>query len=212
MQYASPATVSRAGMVFVDPKNLGYDPYWQRWLRSRPHPLERDYFQKLYELYVIGALAYILYGEVGFQQFKPLKLIVDQTGLNMVVQLCFMLDAMFPVNFDVEIDPESEIDEDLIESIYLVAIYNSLGASIVLEARTDFDTYIKKQCSKMGIDDKPEQKATTSKCKGIVRDDSNFFSFPRTSTSRPANFVRLLPGHREENLDGLEVARAGIRS
>lgn len=30
LNYASPATVSRAGMVFVDPKNLGYEPYWDR--------------------------------------------------------------------------------------------------------------------------------------------------------------------------------------
>lgn len=30
LNYASPATVSRAGMVFVDPKNLGYQPYWDR--------------------------------------------------------------------------------------------------------------------------------------------------------------------------------------
>lgn len=33
--YASPATVSRAGMVYVDPKNLGYEPYWKRWIRTR---------------------------------------------------------------------------------------------------------------------------------------------------------------------------------
>ena len=35
LQYASPATVSRCGMVYVEPKNLGYAPYWQRWLRSK---------------------------------------------------------------------------------------------------------------------------------------------------------------------------------
>lgn len=32
LNYASPATVSRAGMVFVDPKNLGYQPYWDRFV------------------------------------------------------------------------------------------------------------------------------------------------------------------------------------
>lgn len=36
LQYASPATVSRCGMVFVDPKNLRYTPYWQRWVTNRP--------------------------------------------------------------------------------------------------------------------------------------------------------------------------------
>lgn len=36
LQYASPATVSRCGMVFVDPKNLRYAPYWKKWVMDRP--------------------------------------------------------------------------------------------------------------------------------------------------------------------------------
>lgn len=31
LQYASPATISRCGMVYVDPKNLGYAPFFERW-------------------------------------------------------------------------------------------------------------------------------------------------------------------------------------
>lgn len=32
LQYASPATISRCGMVYVDPRNLGYEPYWHKWM------------------------------------------------------------------------------------------------------------------------------------------------------------------------------------
>jgi dynein heavy chain len=35
LQYASPATISRCGMVFVDAKNLGYAPYWERWVNEK---------------------------------------------------------------------------------------------------------------------------------------------------------------------------------
>lgn len=34
LQYASPATVSRCGMVYVDPKNLKYQPYWKKWVQQ----------------------------------------------------------------------------------------------------------------------------------------------------------------------------------
>lgn len=53
LAYASPATVSRAGMVFVDPKNLGYEPYWKKWLSSRPE-IE-------HELLMVSLFIFILY-------------------------------------------------------------------------------------------------------------------------------------------------------
>lgn len=35
LQYASPATISRCGMVYVDSRNLGYEPYVFSWLSRR---------------------------------------------------------------------------------------------------------------------------------------------------------------------------------
>lgn len=35
LQYASPATISRCGMVYVDNRNLGYEPFIWKWLNSR---------------------------------------------------------------------------------------------------------------------------------------------------------------------------------
>ncbi len=38
--YASPATVSRCGIVFVDPKNLGVEPFMWKWLNERPDKVQ----------------------------------------------------------------------------------------------------------------------------------------------------------------------------
>lgn len=35
MVYASPATISRCGVVYVDSNQLGYKPFWHRWLQHR---------------------------------------------------------------------------------------------------------------------------------------------------------------------------------
>lgn len=53
LQYASPATVSRCGMVFVDPKNLRYTPYWQRWVNDRSDVVWEEYMHCLH-LLILG--------------------------------------------------------------------------------------------------------------------------------------------------------------
>lgn len=35
LQFASPATISRCGMVYVDSRNLGYKPFIFKWLNAR---------------------------------------------------------------------------------------------------------------------------------------------------------------------------------
>lgn len=155
LQYASPATVSRAGMVYVDPKNLGYQPFWDKWIKGRP---EKEILQELYEKYIPPALSYIILGQIGPQQVTPLKTIIPQTGLNMVTQLCNMLDAIYPVPVD-EDGPiqQEEYDESLIECVFLEAIYYSLGACLTSECQEDFDVFIKKLCPMMPMEDNAEE-------------------------------------------------------
>ncbi|XP_075981627.1 dynein heavy chain at 89D [Anticarsia gemmatalis] len=157
LNYASPATVSRAGMVFVDPKNLGYQPYWDRWLRGRNNEEEREQMAGLFDHYVAGAINYIVFGMFGLQQQTPLKTIVPQTPLNLVVQLCYMISGLLPNRED----SNEEIDRTVVECVFMVSMYNSLGASIVDHGRLDFDNYVKKACPMMLVEDSPEKKATT---------------------------------------------------
>ncbi|KAG7265791.1 LOW QUALITY PROTEIN: hypothetical protein CRUP_036669 [Coryphaenoides rupestris] len=113
-EYASPATVSRCGMVFVDPKNLGYTPYWQRWISSRPVKDHED-LNKLFEKYVPKTIDMIVDGIVDGKQGRKLKTIVPQTDLNMALE-CYFLEALCC----------------------------SLGSSLLDDGRSTFDDFIKK--------------------------------------------------------------------
>ncbi|XP_056232067.1 dynein axonemal heavy chain 10 [Seriola aureovittata] len=134
LQYASPATVSRCGMVFVDPKNLRYTPYWQRWVNNRSDG-EQEVLNKLFEKYVPSSIDMIVDGIVDGKQGQKLKTVVPQTDLNMVTQLCLTLDALL----------ESESNSaEVLECYFLEALYCSLGATLLESARIKFDEFIKR--------------------------------------------------------------------
>ncbi|NXF04124.1 DYH10 protein, partial [Smithornis capensis] len=134
LQYASPATVSRCGMVFVDPKNLRYEPYWQKWVQQRENEEERFDLNRLFQKYVPYLIDMIVEGVVDGKQGKRLKTIVPQTDLNMVVQLTVMLDILV-------VQPENP---DVLESLFLEALYSSLGAALLDAGRIKFDANVKR--------------------------------------------------------------------
>ena len=83
LQYASPATVSRCGMVYVDPKNLGFKPFWERWVNALPEA-DRPEFIRLFDKYVPQCISLILEGFMDGRQGEKLKTIVPVTNLNLV--------------------------------------------------------------------------------------------------------------------------------
>lgn len=96
-------------MVYVDPKNLGYEPYWKRWIKSRPE-YEIEQLQLLYDRYIPPCIEFIIDGTDGTQQGTPLKTIIFQSNLNMVSQFCNIFDARFP-----QLESGEEYEADIIE-------------------------------------------------------------------------------------------------
>ena len=71
-------------MVYVDPKNLGYKPYWQKWVSGRSSKQEREDLNRLYEKYVPALIDMVVEGIQDGKQGEKLKTIVPLTNLNMV--------------------------------------------------------------------------------------------------------------------------------
>ena len=63
-----------------------------------------------------------------------------------MTQLCMMLDALLPSMEDETGKPKSSlgIGSEVMECHFLTALYWSLGASLIEESRSKFDTYVKR--------------------------------------------------------------------
>uniref|UniRef100_A0A8W7PMI7 AAA+ ATPase domain-containing protein n=1 Tax=Anopheles coluzzii TaxID=1518534 RepID=A0A8W7PMI7_ANOCL len=155
LAYASPATVSRAGMVYLDPKNLGYVCYWERWLKGR-YLEEQEMLQKTFSALIPAAIDYILEGVDGNNQEDPLELVIHQTNLNMVVQLCQFYDALFPMKTSA-----CPHEEDVVECGFVQCVYLSLGAALLEESRIRFDGFVKRNLEMIAAEDTRESPATT---------------------------------------------------
>ncbi|KAI5709065.1 hypothetical protein M8J76_009444 [Diaphorina citri] len=160
LQYASPATVSRAGMVYVDPINLGYQPYWTRWVNLNVKADEelRELLNGIFDKYIPSSLTLIHEGslpgqETGGEGTPPLKTIIPQTPLNMIVQLCQMLQASLD-----EANLGSMSPEEL-EAVFIQSVYASLGASLVAEAQTVFDAHVKNLTGFLNVVDSDDRLA-----------------------------------------------------
>ncbi len=93
LQYASPATVSRCGMVWVDPKNLGFEPFIQTWLSRRKHKEQTDLLARHLEKYCKPLIDFIIFGMNGGEYEPRVKTVIPLCDLNHVRQLCWMLEV-----------------------------------------------------------------------------------------------------------------------
>ena len=88
LQYASPATVSRCGMVFVDPKNLGFMPFYSRWVKARSGNDDKlaELMMLLYDKYMQNAIDFVQEGLVDGKPAKggPCTTIIPINSLAMV--------------------------------------------------------------------------------------------------------------------------------
>ncbi|TPX54389.1 hypothetical protein PhCBS80983_g05954 [Powellomyces hirtus] len=137
LQYASPATVSRCGMVYMDPKNLGYKPFFQRWVDARPNKTEGAVLLRMFSKYVPPCIEFVMEGTFEGFVADPLKRVIPVTALAMNSQLCAMMEVQLT-------DSKQHSQEAVIEAIFVQSLIWSVGASLIEDDRIKFSDGVKK--------------------------------------------------------------------
>ena len=85
---ASPATVSRCGMVYLEPSILGLQPFVECWLYRLPDPFfqHRETFQELFDKYLEESVDFIR---------RNCKEIVPSMDSNLTFSLLKLLECFF---------------------------------------------------------------------------------------------------------------------
>ena len=121
LSVASPATVSRCGMVYMEPESLTISPLIFSWLEGIPERLSeglRATLLSLFEKYIASSLTFLR---------RFLKETIVTIDCNLCQSLQRLLDTWF-LKFDVpdgfEPPPQSDVDEveNNIESLFIFAL------------------------------------------------------------------------------------------
>ncbi|CAM9123848.1 unnamed protein product [Hapterophycus canaliculatus] len=139
---ASPATVSRCGMIYMEPKSLGFDPLVQSWLAQLPNVVgaqERVTLSLLFDTYVASTLS-----ALRRFCFEPLPS-VDGC---LVQGLMNILDCYFeefrPYEGVVRKSPEAaENVKKSMEPMFMFALVWSLLATVDRKGREFMDQFIR---------------------------------------------------------------------
>ena len=137
LEVASPATVSRLGVVYVTSLDLGWQPYVQTWLLKQfatvPAPVSAyigDCFNRTLETGIQWQRAHCV---------EPVKTVPVQLAAT----ICnFMIALKISINFDFEKTGETECFA-MIDMLYAFAYVWSVGGSIQNSAWPDFDDHVK---------------------------------------------------------------------
>ena len=129
---ASPATVSRCGMIYMDVKSLGYKPYLESWVtRTLVHERHRNKIQSLIHKYMDA-----------FIDFKHQQLhdLLPATDLNVVQSFCHLYETLAtPEN---AVDPADEIHFDVMVDVWFwFCLVWSIGATLDEDSRKEADLW-----------------------------------------------------------------------
>ncbi|XP_045894233.1 dynein axonemal heavy chain 6-like [Micropterus dolomieu] len=135
---ASPATVSRCGMVFIDPEELKWMPYVQTWisgLTKLPDPV-RTYLLELFEQYVENGLQFV---------WKHCIQAIRQVDISKVTTLCSLLEALLLGEGGPDLKMDSTDLNSVLCQTFIFCYLWAVGGNLTTSYWDAFDTFVREQ-------------------------------------------------------------------
>ncbi|XP_069845209.1 dynein axonemal heavy chain 6 isoform X1 [Dipodomys merriami] len=151
LKVASPATVSRCGMVFVDPEELKWMPYVKTWMKDISKNLNeetQEYILNLFQRYVEDGLHFVN---------KKCTQAIPQVDISKVTTLCCLLESLLFGKDGCNLAMEQMKLNSLICQTFVFCYLWSLGGNLTENYSDSFDTFIRTQ-----FDDNPDARLPSS--------------------------------------------------
>ncbi|KAI8818687.1 dynein heavy chain and region D6 of dynein motor-domain-containing protein [Fimicolochytrium jonesii] len=133
---ASPATVSRCGMVYMDPTNLGWRSYIRKWMAQLPANVSEDLknmFWGFFDVYVDPGLRFIR---------KQCQEYIKSVDLNLVQSLSKLL-LTFIVRKEVDLTRSIADVRALFSNLFVFCYVWALGGNLADGFHDTFDTFVR---------------------------------------------------------------------
>ena len=141
---ASPATVSRCGMVYIDSNELGWTPYVKTWImkfKEKFGELYTEYLLALFEKYVDDGLNFVN---------KKCTQTMKQVDVGKVTTLCSLLESLLIINKDADPRLEEGKLKSAICTTFVFCYVWSIGGNLRPNNWDSFDTFVRNQFEENG--------------------------------------------------------------
>ena len=124
---ASPATVSRAGMLFVNETDVGWRPYVESWIAARPYESEKAYLPQLFDKYT----------ERVIEDVRRKKKAVPISTISSVMGVCHLLEGLLTYGTKADGKPE-DVNPDVLEAQFVYATMWAFGGPLIVDKNRNY--------------------------------------------------------------------------
>eukprot|EP01028_Stygiella_incarcerata_P003513 TRINITY_DN1708_c0_g1_i1.p1 TRINITY_DN1708_c0_g1~~TRINITY_DN1708_c0_g1_i1.p1 ORF type:complete len:4499 (-),score=1316.34 TRINITY_DN1708_c0_g1_i1:2775-16271(-) len=123
LRFATPATVSRAGILYVSDTDIGWLPYIQSWIDKREDSVERSHMTVLVDKYIAPTLVHVR---------RFFRSVIPITDMCYIETICRLLDYLLQ-----NVVP-GETDKEIYELYFVFACVWAFGGSLTVKDNVDY--------------------------------------------------------------------------